>query len=154
MIDLDVLDRCNGADEFYSCAFGFYKAYTYVERGKTEEYDPLTEEHYLLCHALELALKGWLMLEGDDPEMLRKRLGHDLGALLHRVIEVYGARAFPEDHAELIGDLNRSYRGKDYEYPARTDPLISISPLSVLAKFVNFCVEELIRKSRAKRMAA
>lgn len=153
----EIVQTCHLAEEYYGVAFEFLQGYLYLSEANVEQFDPISLKHYLLLHALEVALKGWLILEGDqhEPERLSQRpFGHDLGTLLDRVITVYGVDAFPGDYRPLIDELNRTYRGKDYEYPARTGPLVSIEPITVLEQFVAHCVQALAQKSRAKLISA
>ena len=150
---LELTRICNLADDYYVVAFDFYKGYECVSNGAAQaNFDPVMLNHYLLLHSLEVSLKGWLVLEGDDPDMLRHQYGHDLGLLIDRVIEVYGADALPRGYEQLIKhNLNDNYRGKDYEYPATLRSLVAISPLSEFAKFVESCMRQLAIKIRAKK---
>jgi hypothetical protein len=79
---------------------------------------------YLLCHALELALKGWLLLRDPKatPSSIRKR-GHKIGALGRAVTggvpgEEHETYYHPvELFLPLIGQLETSYDNPfDYTY--------------------------------------
>ena len=52
------------------------------------EMPPLSRPRYfLLCHAIELALKAFLALHGESESDLRLKFGHDLKKVLKRAKE-------------------------------------------------------------------
>jgi hypothetical protein len=103
----------------YATSFEFYQTYCVVEANKPHDSDFIGMKHYLLCHALELTLKGWLVDTGNYNEnmLMGRKLGHNLEALAIEVELTYGQ--FPELNActGFIQVLNADYKGKGYEYP-------------------------------------
>ncbi len=72
----------------------------------------------LLCHATELALKGWLADTGLYTEkMLKDAFGHNLEKLVDEVKQVYGPSPELTECAAFVATLNVDYKGKSYEYP-------------------------------------
>jgi hypothetical protein len=106
---------------FWSVAVEFYEAYLVVDQDETKRHDLTAMKHYLIGHALEVTLKGWLL---DTGEYTVKQLksgefknGHDLALLAQKVKSVYGQSRELDYSTALINVINEDYRGKGYEYP-------------------------------------
>ena len=52
----------------YATTLEFYQTYCVVEENKPQDSNFIGMKHYLLCHALELTLKGWLVDTGKYNE--------------------------------------------------------------------------------------
>ena len=105
------------ARQMYWTSMEFYQTYAVIEQAKSPAHDFIAIKHFLLCHALELALKSLLVDTGSyNEKMLKDKFGHDLEKLANRVKQEYGS--FPEVDAcmDYIQVLNPDYRSKGYEY--------------------------------------
>lgn len=85
-------------------------------RGNTE-FTPVP--YYLLCRALELILKAFLLGKGRPLDELKHRYGHDLGALWQaakdqRLFDVLGT--CPPYFEIDLQSVNSFYRSKVFEY--------------------------------------
>ena len=74
--------------------------------------------YYLLGHSIELALKSFLLANGDSLDRLKFRIGHDLSKAARRVV---AAKCDPlssivEENRDLIAALNYYYEEKEFEY--------------------------------------
>jgi hypothetical protein len=92
--------------------------------------------YYLLGHAIELALKSFLLAKGDSQNRLRRRIGHDLRKAAQRVI---AAKSDPisklvADHLVYIEMLNAYYLAKELEY--RVTGYKTYPPQSTLMQFL------------------
>jgi len=106
------------ARQLYATAMEFYQTYAVLEEVNSPRHDFIAMKHFLLCHALELALKGLLVDTGQyNEDELKAKFGHDLEKLANKVKQVYGS--FPEVDACMgfISILNPDYKSKGYEYP-------------------------------------
>jgi len=103
----------------YATAFEFYQTYCVLEENKPQESNLIGMKHYLLCHALELTLKGWLVDTGkyNEKMLMDRKLGHNLEALANEV--KLSCELFHELDACMgfIYVLNSDYKSKGYEYP-------------------------------------
>lgn len=93
----------------------FYLTYIVIKEDQPPKHDFLSMKHYLLCHALELTLKGWLVDTGNyNEEILKRRFGHNLENLADEVNQVYGSpfwRRSPQSHRPVCqGRLCKSTR--------------------------------------------
>ncbi len=116
------------ARQLYATAMEFFQTYAVLEEAKSQRHDFIAMKHFLLCHALELALKGLLIDTGQyNEDQLKAKFGHDLEKLAKTVKQVYGA--FPEVDACMgfISILNPDYRSKGYEYPINGGRFIGTS---------------------------
>lgn len=117
----------------------FDDAYRVYAEGHQQHTIAREVELYLVCHALELALKGWLILRepGATPKKLKTQYGHDLGRLAEAVAAHYQGIT---PHLALIGQINQSYQFKDYEYPDIDDKGINVPmPLGPFAEVASDC---------------
>lgn len=76
-------------------------------------------EFYLVCHSIELSLKGFLLLKGVSKDEIRwKPLGHDLDNILEKCLslEIELLVDITEAHKTLITELNEWYSRKGFEY--------------------------------------
>lgn len=102
----------------YTIAVEFHEAYLAIERDTLNRHDFIGMRHYLLCHAMELILKSWLVDTGQyNEEKLKSKFGHDLEKLVRRAIQVYGSSNELSECAEFASILNPDYKNKGYEYP-------------------------------------
>src|SRR5437762_1875067 len=104
--------------QLYATAMEFYQTYAVLEEANSPRHDFIAMKHFLLCHALELALKGLLVDTGRyNEDELKAKFGHDLEKLAITVKQVYGS--FPEVDTCIgfISILNPDYKSKGYEYP-------------------------------------
>lgn len=95
----------------------YYMAYLTLKQAYSKDIELISPKFYLLCHALELALKSWLRKEGYTVKQLVK-LDHNLIALLSDIIEKYNV-VFPPDAVQAIEQANYYYDTKQYEYYVR-----------------------------------
>jgi hypothetical protein len=72
---------------------------------------------------------------------LKKRYSHDLLELATAVVPYYPGI---EEHLDLIRDINESYKGKDYEYPAAASSGFAVpEDLDGFADFTAKCRHDL-----------
>lgn len=95
----------------------YYKSYLTLQEKYPDVTDLLSPKFYLLCHALELALKSWLRKEGYTVKQLVK-FDHNLIALLAELIDNHGV-IVPPDAIQAIELANDYYDTKQYEYFVR-----------------------------------
>ena len=95
--------------------------------------------HHLFCQALELLLKGLLIVKNDDvtKEELQN-LGHKLGKLARRVRKEYGMRALSESAAAELKQLTREFSSHELRYGSIRDILMgtAIDPQNRLRRKV------------------
>ena len=74
--------------------------------------------YYLLGHSIEVALKSFLLANGDSPGALKKKLGHNLAKTARRVIAARSNSVSPivQEHLGAIDLLNHYYQAKEFEY--------------------------------------
>lgn len=109
----------------------------------------------LLCHALELTLKGWLVLKENTPLHSKREssgvrglkgpggFGHNLDELVKAVTPHYPKL---QPWAARFRYLNESYWGngaRDYEFPEGNPGRHIISPLDDVAAFIRGCRDDL-----------
>jgi hypothetical protein len=107
------------ANLLLTTALEFYQTYVVIEENKPQDSNFIGMKHYLLCHALELTLKSWLVDTGKyNEDKLKKKFGHDLEKLANAVKHEYD-EPIPELNAcsGYIQVLNPDYKSKGYEYP-------------------------------------
>lgn len=164
MVDVEKVLRlahCDRASHYYRVAWEYLEAYNLIAAQRPADFDEVVAPKlFLLCHALEVAMKGWLVLrEGaSKTDLARTRpskknpdvLGHNLEAL---------ARAAGKHYPVLLANrdtmhrLNASYWGdgtRDYEYPEGNRVLNHVSP-SELARLVKACADDLLVAASAER---
>ncbi len=115
-------------------------------------FDPVLP--YLVCHAIELALKAFLSLRGEA--MVRLAGGsfaHNLDSLLAKAVEVGLAKlvALPEAQRNAIRLATTYYTGKVFEYPAVGEALRAypqMPPIEVLSDAAESLVESLRQPCR------
>jgi len=92
--------------------------------------------YYLLGHAIEVALKSFLLANGTSLTVLRKRIGHDLGKAARRAIAVRLNTLTPvvQEYLGYIELLNVYYEAKEFEY--RVTGLKSYPPKEKLFEFL------------------
>lgn len=113
--------------------YGAYSAYY------PDVMDSSEVQLFLVCHALELALKGWILLREDNqtPEKLRHKYGHNLSMLARDAKQYYDPITV---YLPLIEDLNVSYKAKLYDYPDIKDNGVKVPvDLDSLATFASRC---------------
>ncbi|MDA8015394.1 MAG: hypothetical protein MPK09_07305 [Gammaproteobacteria bacterium] len=89
-------------------------------------------KYYLLCHAIELGLKSYLVQHGYTQEELRK-MGHNLCKILAEMDEILteknecsiGHSLVPPYLRRAIAFLSDLYLKKVFEYPVRTGTMCS-----------------------------
>jgi len=74
--------------------------------------------YYLICHALELGLKAYLLSKNYQIEKLKKKLGHDLEKCFKKANEKFLENIFKtkNDEGEALQKANKYYSGKGFEY--------------------------------------
>ena len=74
--------------------------------------------YYLLGHAIEVALKSFLLANGSSYGTLKKKLGHNLSKTARRVINAGSSSVSPvvQEHLGAIDMLNPYYQAKEFEY--------------------------------------
>lgn len=116
-------------------------------------------ELFLVCHALELALKGWLLLRmpGMTVSKLKRQYGHNLIKLANEVLPQYPNI---QPHLSLIaalsrwGDIDEPFNHRDYGYPDVEDKGIPVPmPLDPFADFVAQCRFDLYLALERERSA-
>lgn len=150
------------AMEYYANAIEFIEAYDVISAAhaqthtKRKDLELPNAKLWLLCHALEVTLKGWLVLKenaplrsersgapGVRPLKGRDGYGHDLDALAAAVAAYYPAI---QPWINGIRHLNQSYWGagaRDYEFPEGNRLRHHLSPLDGFADFIRACRNEL-----------
>lgn len=139
MQNAGAVQRYRQVSRYVDLSSQFDEAYRAYAQGHQQHAIAREVELYLVCHALELALKGWLILRepGATPKKLKKQYGHDLGRLAEAVVAHYQGI---EPHLALIGQINQSYQFKDYEYPDIDDKGINVPmPLGPFAEVASDC---------------
>src|SRR5260370_11760280 len=154
MLNEQVLENCTRAEYYYRVAWEYLAAYDAVAKSKTNGLELTSAKLFLLCHALETAMKGWLILrEGISQEKLRKKYGHDLAKLAFSAGQHYPALL---QNAKHLDRLNDSYWGggtRDYEYPEGEDRIEYIPP-DELVLLVKPCLQDLIQSIVQERQSA
>lgn len=106
---------------------------------------------YLVCHAIELALKAFLSLKGSAMVHLADgQFGHKLGVILKEAeaADLKALVPLTAVHRSAIASAESYYAGKVFEYPAVGEALSaypSMPPLDAL-----FAAAALLTKSLAK----
>jgi hypothetical protein len=118
------------AFEYYAYADQFYDAF--YKLGADHLHPSISwPRYFLLCHAIELALKAYLAKLGATPEHLKYDFGHKLDELATEAVEK-GLRLTPETQ-QRIRALNEAHRKFWHRYP-RDDGKIEV-----------FVIEQFIR---------
>jgi hypothetical protein len=92
----------------------YYKAFLALQEGHVKDTELIIPRFYLLCHALELAMKSWLRNEGFTVKQLM-RFDHNLIALLSELVDNHGV-VLPPEAIQTIELANHYYNTKQYEY--------------------------------------
>jgi hypothetical protein len=73
---------------------------------------------YLLGHAIEVALKSFLLANGDSLQRLKLRVGHNLEKASRRVIATKcdPLAKLVSNNVQIISLLNINYQEKEFEY--------------------------------------
>ncbi len=99
-----------------------------------ERFEPVG--YYLICHALELALKAFLSLEGTKLiDLAGGAYGHDLSKLL-AAADTQGLSRYcdlTDEHRLEIIKATTYYAGKVFEYPAMGEALGAYPHLPILS---------------------
>jgi hypothetical protein len=109
---------------------------------------------YLLCHAVELALKAFLSLRGAAMvELAEGPYGHNLDSLLAKALEadLLAVAALTETECDAIRLANTYYSGKVFEYPAVGEALSAyplMPPVDKLLEVASSLVESLRQPCR------
>jgi hypothetical protein len=115
-------------------------------------FDPVLP--YLICHAIELALKAFLSLNGGlMVDLAGGAYGHNLDSLLAKALEADLAKIvnLTEPHRDAIRRGTNYYAGKVFEYPAVGEALSAyphMPPLDVLRDAASLLVEALRQPCR------
>lgn len=98
--------------------------------------------YYLVCHAIELALKAFLRGSGASLSVL-KRLGHDLPLLFEKAIRnsLDAHCKLTAEHQRAVTLANRYYRTKEFEYI--TTGYKSLPKIDILQEAATRLVKEL-----------
>jgi hypothetical protein len=107
----------------------------------------------VLCHALEVVLKGWLAFKGIDVLTNKNFHTHDLEKLFDLVIEECGT--YFEGQLEDVVFLNQYYQGKGkaYHYPLRERQIgfIQGERLKQLERMITDFQDKLIQSIQAAK---
>ena len=116
------------------------------------EYDPV--RHYLVCHAIELALKAFLSLRGMTLlELSEGAYGHNLDTILASA-DSKGMAEFvslTDEHRAEIRDATLYYAGKVFEYPALSEAVVAYKrapDISILLSAASALIEALAEPCR------
>ena len=97
--------------------------------------------YYLCGHAIELALKSALKLNGADDKSL-KRIGHNLVCAFEKVKSLPQAEFLSPKLVEIIEWLNPYYSAKEFEYYTEPKPFELPEP-SLVVEVVNKLTKDL-----------
>lgn len=159
------LEWCERAAEYRQYAWEYLEAYNAVaSQWPAESFEDqglLEPKLFLLCHALELSMKGWLVLREGLPVRPSPTAPKQIGKQAPTTVKGYGhrlaniARAAGEHHKLLLKHLDTiehltiSFWGsssipgsRDYEYPEGNWAVSYYAP-SKLAALVKECNESL-----------
>jgi len=131
---------------FLQYARDFYKAFSSYKPEK--HYSP--PSYYLLCRALELSFKAYLLIKGVDRKQLKKRsLGHDLEKILKKAKEfgIASIVQISDLEKEHIKRANNWYARNGFEYFELENILEGASTLPDLQVLTGL-LEKLIEKLR------
>jgi hypothetical protein len=126
--------------DYISMAESFYRAY----RELPPQAPPDWPRYLLATHAIELALKGYLLFQGvSEKQLMERSLRHDLaGLLLEATARGLVLSPSTSRNIELLSEPRKAYRPR---YPKHvTDTLITIEQCEP-------CLEELFGAVRPKR---
>lgn len=99
----------------------------------------LNPTYYLLGHAIEVALKSFLLAGGEDLERVRN-YNHNIGKTAKKVIAANhdSMSTLVQEHLEEIQWLNLYYKAKEFEY--RVTGMKSYPPKERLFAFLQACI--------------
>lgn len=125
-----------------------------MEQGRTDTYLPSI---FLLCHALELGLKSYLLSVGFCDSQLRG-IGHDLVKCLSEAEArgLTGHLRFSPSERDDLSRINEYYEGKELEYAfgtAKTFPSVEQLRATVdraLTSIFNPLTEDVFREMAKK----
>jgi len=106
--------------------------------------------YYLLCHAMELALKGYLASSGVSKSKLQYKIGHDL----EKALSLAQERGFvPADDrfVELVEWLGPSHLDHSFRY--RKTGLLRLPALTVAVEAIKATIEGLEPHVRSQFVA-
>jgi hypothetical protein len=87
--------------EFFDRARQFRRAYeTLPNSGQPPEW----AKYLLFYHAMELALKAYLIRQGDSEKDLKDKFGHDIKKLVHEAVNC--GLTLPHGSQEMIAGLS------------------------------------------------
>lgn len=75
--------------------------------------------YYLLGHGIEVALKAFLLANGDSLDRMKEKIGHNIAQAAQRVTATTKSEPLAnvvKDHMPAIELLNVYYRAKEFEY--------------------------------------
>lgn len=91
----------------------YFQAYRILVELKPNFGDLYDVKYYLICHAFELGIKGYLKKHGYSRKRL-KSINHDLVGLIFEVQKC--GFIFDKIDISLISSVNRYYNSKQFEY--------------------------------------
>jgi hypothetical protein len=103
---------------FYSYGKEWLEGYEIIKKKIPGETPCISLKYYLLCRAIEVFLKAFLLANGMEYEELKKKYGHDIGNLYGKANQL-GLKEICkiEKRDEIIIDmLNPYYAKKEFEY--------------------------------------
>ncbi len=114
---------------------------------------PSEPAYFVVCQAIELALKAYLRGSGEDETFLAKKCGHDIATTLQAAEErgLNNFLRFDQTERSVLEFANRLYSTKAlqfgiagfYRYP-RFEPLLQIAE-KLVANTEAFCLENVER---------
>ena len=111
--------------------------YFAAAKAVSEKFGDCIPTQFLVGHAIELALKAFLLHQGETENFIRRELGHDLWECLAAAEKCDFGRhvALTEDDKATLEIFNTVYAAKDLEYiETGYRTLIPLSPLQRLAR--------------------
>jgi hypothetical protein len=91
--------------------------------------------YFLVCHAIELALKAFLAAHGTSERTLRRKLGHNLLGLYEAALK-YDFKPADDDFSELVDWLHPYHQEHVFRYRPSDDELILLPAPTYVAELL------------------
>jgi len=112
-----IQDQSISARGLLNYAQEYYNGYKIIYNEAPRSVKYFNVKYYLLCHALELAMKAWLFYKGYSIKKLES-LGHDLDKIAP-ALQKTGYTGLDGESCEIIKLANCNYCSKKLEYFCR-----------------------------------
>jgi HEPN domain-containing protein len=123
-------NRVFWSHHFFARAREFFRAFLQLQPHDPPDWP----RYFLLCHAVELALKAYLLWCGTGRRKLRHKYGHDLTKLVGEATKL-GLPLAPHTAAE-IDALNEAYMKNWPRYPEHVLQVCTIDQFEIYARDV------------------